>query len=119
MENSDPTSSSQQEQTDVSMCFANNSECQMEKQLKIIRLDLKKKFPQFPESVGEILDYPLDPITGSLSKGMDIHGVIDLHVDDLFMTGGEIFDKEVLAKIKRDFPVRPISLLRFFFRFSL
>jgi len=68
-------------------------------------LDLKKKFPQFSESVGEILDYPLDPISGSPSQGMDIHGITDLNVDDLFMTGDETFDKEVLAKIKRDFQV--------------
>ena len=47
----------------------------------------------------------LDQIIGSPSRGMDIHGVIDFHVDDLFMTGDEIFDKEVLAKIKRDFQV--------------
>ena len=57
------------------------------------------------DSVDSILDHLLDPVTGSPAKGKTVIGVIVLHVDDLFITGNDKFDKTILARLRKDFQV--------------
>ena len=56
-------------------------------------------------SVDHILDYLLDPITGSPARVMEVIGVIDLHVDDLFVVGNQESEYNVLRRLRRDFQV--------------
>ena len=72
---------------------------------KQFKESIKKTYKTPDNSVDDMLDFLLDPITGSPARGMTIHGVIDLHVDDLFMVGDKVFEKDILTQIKRDFQV--------------
>ena len=53
----------------------------------------------------DILEYLLDPVTGSPAKGRRAIGVVALHVDDLFMTGTAEFEKLVLQQIRKDYQI--------------
>ena len=52
-----------------------------------------------------ILEYLLDPVTGSPARGRSAIGVVSLHVDDLFMTGTPEFEKLALQKIRKDYQI--------------
>ena len=47
----------------------------------------------------------LDPITGSPTYGKTVHGIMVLHVDDLFFTGDAHFEKNILGKIRGEYQV--------------
>ena len=53
----------------------------------------------------EAMDYLLDPVHGSVSKGKVVCGVICLHVDDLFMTGTPEFYERVIKYLHKQFTV--------------
>ena len=53
----------------------------------------------------EAMDYLLDPVHGSISKGKVVCGVICLHVDDLFMTGTPEFYERFIKSLHRQFTV--------------
>ncbi len=48
------------------------------------------------ESCDNAVEYLLDPVTGSPVNGSKIAGVINIHVDDIFATGGEELERRVL-----------------------
>ena len=50
------------------------------------------------------MDYLLDPVAGSPSRGKTASGVVCLHVDDLFMSGDAEFHR-VCASLRKDFQV--------------
>ena len=52
-----------------------------------------------------MLEYLLDPITGSPAKNRKVHGVLCLHVDDLFFAGDSIFEEKVINRIGQDYQV--------------
>ena len=56
-------------------------------------------------TVEKAMDYLTDPIAGSPAKGMKTVGVICLHVDDLFITGGTELERRVLSRLRKDFQV--------------
>ncbi len=60
---------------------------------------------QGQDAVQIAVDHFLDPITGSVSTGKRVSGVICLHVDDLYMTGDTHFQTQVMKMIRRDFTV--------------
>ena len=55
--------------------------------------------------VDEAIEKLLDPISGSKAKGKEVLGIITIHVDDLFMTGGKVFQEYLLPKLRKDFKV--------------
>jgi hypothetical protein len=58
-----------------------------------------------PISFEQAMDYLLDPASGSPSKGRAVAGVVNLHVDDLFIVGGEELEQKVLSRIRKDYQV--------------
>ena len=57
------------------------------------------------KTLEDAVEYLMDPVTGSNCKGRKVAGTVCLHVDDLFMSGDEYFQKQVMASIRRDFQV--------------
>ena len=53
----------------------------------------------------DILEYLLDPVSGSPAEGRKVEGAVALHVDDLFMTGTPEFEKRVLQRIRKDYQI--------------
>ena len=51
------------------------------------------------------VDYPMDPVSGSNAKNRQVHGALSLHVDDLLMTGDDVFEKEIMGRLRKDFQV--------------
>ncbi len=51
------------------------------------------------------LDSLLDPYSGNNARGFAPCGVICLHVDDLYMVGGDEFTKRVITRLRKDFQV--------------
>ena len=47
----------------------------------------------------------LDPIAGSPATGKSVAEIFDLHVDDLFGTGGTDMEQRVPARLGKDFQV--------------
>jgi hypothetical protein len=56
-------------------------------------------------TLDEALDYLMGPISGSPAYEGTVQGIICLHVDDLFITGGAEMKKRVLDRIRTDFQV--------------
>ena len=57
------------------------------------------------KTLEDAVEYLMDPVTGSNCKGRKVAGTVCLHVDDLFMSGNDYFQKQVMASIRRDFQV--------------
>ena len=51
------------------------------------------------------LELILDPISGSKAHKKEVEGIVSIHVDDGFMTGGDYFKKQVIARLRNDFKV--------------
>ena len=39
------------------------------------------------------------------AKNRQVHGALSLHVDDLLMTGDDVFEKEIMGRLRKDFQV--------------
>ena len=50
------------------------------------------------------VDCLLDPVSGNNAQKRQVHGALDLHVDDLFLTG-DVFEKETMGRLREDFQV--------------
>ena len=59
---------------------------------------------RYSSSFEHAMDYLLDPVAGSPSRGKTASGVVCLHVDDLFMSGDAEFHR-VCASLRKDFQV--------------
>ena len=51
------------------------------------------------------VDYLVDPVSGNNAKNRQVHGALSLHVDDLLMTGDDVFEKEIMGRLRKDFQV--------------
>ena len=51
------------------------------------------------------VDYLMDPVSGNNAKNRQAHGALSLHVDDLLMTGDDVFEKEIMGRLRKDFQV--------------
>ena len=51
--------------------------------------------------------YLMDPVSvsGNNAKNRQVHGALSLHVDDLLMTGDDVFEKEIMGRLRKDFQV--------------
>ena len=49
------------------------------------------------------VDYLMDPVSGNNAKNRQVHGALSLHVDDLLMTGDDVFEKEIMGRLRQDF----------------
>ena len=49
------------------------------------------------------VDYHMDPVSGNNAKNQ--HGALSLHVDGLLMTGDDVFEKEIMGRLRKDFQV--------------
>ena len=58
-----------------------------------------------PEVVEELLEHFMDPVHGSKSKNRSPIGMCCLHVDDLFVTGNDIFLKQFKDIVKSQFKI--------------
>ena len=55
--------------------------------------------------IDKAIDLLIDPIASSPSRGREVLGVVNLHVDDLFFTGADDFERLVLKLLRKDFQV--------------
>ena len=51
------------------------------------------------------VDYLMDPVSGNNAKNRQAHGALSLRVDDLLMTGDDVFEKEVVGRLRKHFQV--------------
>ena len=51
------------------------------------------------------VDYLMAPVSGNNAKNRQVHGALSLHVDDLLMTGDDVFEKEIMGRLRKDFQV--------------
>ena len=51
------------------------------------------------------VDYLMNPVSGNNAKNRQVHGALSLHVDDLLMTGDDVFEKEIMGRLRKDFQV--------------
>ena len=51
------------------------------------------------------VDYLMDPVSGNNAKNRQVHGAVSVHVDDLLMTGDDVFAKEIMGRLRTDFQV--------------
>ena len=58
-----------------------------------------------PEVVEELLEHFMDPVHGSNSKNRSPIGMCCLHVNDLFVTGNDIFLKQFKEIVKSQFKI--------------
>ena len=56
-------------------------------------------------TMDDMLDYLLDPVTGSPAVNKTVEGIVCLHVDDLFFTGSKYFHEQVISHIRKGFEV--------------
>ena len=63
------------------------------------------KFQQQLVDQDSLLEYLLDPISGSPSRNMQTLGTVCLHVDDLFFTGDKKFMTQVIERLRKDYEV--------------
>ena len=47
----------------------------------------------------------MGPVSGNNAKNRQVHGALSLHVDDLLMTGDDVFEKEIMGRLRKDFQV--------------
>ena len=82
-------------------CYVLYGEKKSEKAVKNRVSDGKKPI----ELLEEAIDLLMDPVASSPSRGKEVKGVVNLHVDDLFYTGSGDFEKLVLSRLRQDFKV--------------
>ena len=49
--------------------------------------------------------YLMDPVSGNDAKNRQVHEALSLHVVDLPMTGDDVFEKEIMGRLRKDFQV--------------
>ena len=49
------------------------------------------------------VDYLMDPVSGTNAKNRQVHGALSFHVDDLLMAGDDVFEKEIMGRLRADF----------------
>ena len=49
--------------------------------------------------------FDLEGAVDYLTKNRQVHEALSLHVDDLLMTGGDVFEKEIMGRLRKDFQV--------------
>ena len=57
------------------------------------------------EDSEKMLEYLLDPITGSPARNKKVEGVLCLHVDDLFYAGSQVFESMIVKNLSRDYQI--------------
>ena len=45
--------------------------------------------------------YLMDPVSGTNAKNRQVHGALSLHVDDLLVTGDDMFEKEIMGRLRK------------------
>jgi hypothetical protein len=55
--------------------------------------------------IEQAIGYLTDPASGCNANGRTVQGIICLHVDDLFITGGPELESRVLAPLRKEFQV--------------
>ena len=55
--------------------------------------------------IDETIEYMLDPISGSAARGKVVLGIVCIHVDDCFCSGGPEFYRRIIQGIKKDFEI--------------
>ena len=60
----------------------------------------KKKNPTL--DLEGAVDYLMDPVSGSNTENPQAHGALSLHVDDLLLTGADVFEKEIMGRLRKD-----------------
>jgi hypothetical protein len=56
--------------------------------------------------IEQAIGYLTDPASGCNANGRTVQGIICLHVDDLFITGGPELESRVLVPLRKKFQVR-------------
>ena len=51
----------------------------------------------------------LDPVAGSPATGKPVAGIVNLFVDDLFGTGGTEMEQRVLARLRKNSRLVPMT----------
>ena len=51
------------------------------------------------------VDYLMDPVSGNNAKNRQVHGALSLHVDALLLTGDDVFEEEIMGRLRKDFQV--------------
>ena len=74
------------------------------KQLPKPALVSEKKSSNTFDLEGEV-DYLMDPVSGNNAKNRQVNGALCLHVDDLLMTGDDVFEKEIMGRLRKEFQV--------------
>ena len=49
----------------------------------------------------------MDPVSGNNAKNRQVLGALSLRVGDLLMTGGDVFEKEIMGRLRKDFQLVP------------
>ena len=44
-------------------------------------------------------------VSGNNAKNRQVHGALSLHVDDPLMTGDDVFEKEIMGRLRKDVQV--------------
>ena len=44
----------------------------------------------------------MDPVSGNNAKNRQVRGALSLQVDDLLMTGDDVFEKEIMGRLRKD-----------------
>ena len=70
-----------------------------------VQKTLPKISPETQLDVDGALELLLDPITGSKAQDKIVEGIVSIHVDDAYMTGGDYFKKKIVASLRRDYKV--------------
>ena len=60
-----------------------------------------------------IRDRMTDPIHGSKAHGMNIEGIVSIHVDDSFMCGTGVFSHKVIKHLLRSFKLAQKTQMKF------
>jgi hypothetical protein len=58
-----------------------------------------------PELTDELLEYFIDPIAGSNCKGRKVVALINLHVDDLFITCSDDMRERIIGAIRKEYTI--------------
>ena len=67
--------------------------------------DKNKDCLDTPNSCEKAAEHITDPVTSSPTNGRKVVAIMNLHVDDLFGTGGPELEERILKKLRKDFQV--------------
>ena len=52
-----------------------------------------------------VVDFFMDPVSGSNAAGRKVEGIVNTHVDDVLLTGSALFKQHVIGMLSKDFQV--------------